>query len=79
MQIVYTAIDRSKSHDEIVHLSLSDLAHAEVTGGAARKVLLQECEGEAVNATIDGGEHEFWGQDMDGVEWRVHVQLPKVS
>lgn len=59
-QEAHAAIDRSKSHTEIVHLPWSD--------GAAR-ILEQECEGsaDANNA------HEYWGVDCDGTEWRVHL------
>jgi hypothetical protein len=65
-QIVAQAIDRSVTHGEIVFIS-EPLCLEE---------LLRECEGEVYVANIDeysSNVHEFWGIDLDGEEWRVHV------
>lgn len=72
MQVVYEAIDRSISRDEVVHISLFELARAGVGYVGACERLFEECEGE----TVANGEHEFWGVDLDRRNWRVHVQLP---
>jgi hypothetical protein len=55
------AIDRSISHDEIVHVAdLNTISHD----------LMQECED-----YTDAGEKitEYWGTDESGQDWRVHA------
>lgn len=59
-QVVSDAIDRSVSHNEIVHVDHHDAVVAE---------LERECEGSAESM----GTREFWGVDCDGRTWRVHV------
>ena len=56
------AIQRSISHNEIVHI-----AH----DSEAVEALTVRCD-DHVEANE---EHEFWGTDDDGNEWRVHVRL----
>ena len=67
-QIISAAIARSKSHTEIVSI------HADARTGefaAICEELFSECEG---SATLDdSGPSEFWGTDVDGNEWRIHV------
>lgn len=63
-QVVAVAIDRSISHDEIVH----------VDGYRMRDAIIQALHDECENATDDGqGGTEFWGTNIDGENWRVHV------
>lgn len=62
------AIERSKSHNEIVTIR-GDTAHT--------RVLRDECEDCALDdySDFDNVCHEFWGKDIDGNEWRVHVRM----
>ena len=59
---VIDAIDRSISHDEIVYLDDEP---------GLRDALLAECDD---NVESDGVA-EYWGEDDNGDEWRVHVRL----
>ena len=68
MEIVNRAIDESKSSNEIVRISRIDAGKSQEAILAA---LFAECEGD-VEAN---GEHEYWGKDIDGATWRVHVVL----
>lgn len=62
-QTVETAIDLSKSHNEIVT----------IVGGQHYAALCADLSDECEDS-VDAGERvEFWGADDDGVEWRVHV------
>jgi len=62
--VVKDAIERSVSHNEIVHLS-PDTGDIE----AICLALLVECD-DNVEAN---GVAEYWGEDEDGEPWRVHV------
>ncbi len=61
-QEVHAAIDRSKTHNEIVHLPWSE---------GAERMLASECDDEVHASTVV----EFWGADCDGNEWRVHLDV----
>ena len=65
---VAEAIDRSKSHDEIVTLECLRPAIAQ----AVLDELALECEDSCLDAAP--GLSEFWGRDVNGAEWRVHVR-----
>lgn len=57
------AIDRSKSHDEIVYCDDTVTNH---------DILLAECDGDVVA----NGVHEYWADDPgteDQMLWRVHI------
>lgn len=56
-----TAIDRSITHNEIVHVAFDDDVIADLSIA---------CEDSVGGNT----ETEFWGTDGDGDEWRVHVR-----
>lgn len=71
MQIIENAIDQSKAQDEIVTISTIDMRRAGVTLESVLSALFAECEGETKNGSI----HEHWGEDVDGNEWRVHVEV----
>lgn len=58
------AIERSVSHNDIVTVD------ADSEGNIIAE-LTPMCD-DHVEAN---GVHEFWGQDDDGNEWRVHVRL----
>src|SRR5690606_22663751 len=59
-QIVAAAIARSIAHNEIVHLD--DV-------GNIRELLFDECED-----YVEGDDEvEYWGVNLDGETWRVHV------
>lgn len=63
-QLVADAIGRSVSHTEIVH----------VDGYSMRDAIVSELGDECEGSTDDGqGGMEFWGQDLNGEAWRVHV------
>lgn len=70
-QIIETAIDRSKSHNEIVSLDALEIRRAGLSVKAVCAALFVECEGDV---EANDGVHEFWGRDVDGTEWRVHVR-----
>ena len=72
MQITHNAINRSIMQTEIAHISAVDMAQAGVDYDAVSADLYSECESH-VEAN---GTHEFWGVDVDGNEWRVHVEMP---
>ena len=59
-QEIARAIAESIAEDRIIYLDYSD---------AARDALSAECEGDAETDDV----HEFWGVDVDGNEWRVHL------
>lgn len=69
LQIIEAAIDTSKTTDSIVHISALELRQAGVSYQAAHDALFLECEGD----TESDGIEEFWGQDIDGNTWRVHL------
>ena len=72
IQVVELAIDRSKSHNEIVTIRESE---TDVSAKAIERALYEECEGDVVTKSIRGNRfREFWGRDVDGNEWRVHVE-----
>lgn len=57
----YRAIERSKRRTEIVTIPYSE---------TSAHVLLHECTG-----SVDANEtEEFWGEDIRGCEWRVHLR-----
>lgn len=56
------AIDRSISHNEIVHLAFD------------RKIILELMREAEDDERFSNTEREFWGI-VDGREWRVHVAL----
>jgi hypothetical protein len=58
----YNAIDESKHTDSIVTVDGDP---------TVLRLLTEECEDVVVNGSI----HEFWGKDIEGVEWRVHVRV----
>ena len=62
-EIIGQAIDRSVSHDEIVHVIVP--ASQRDAYEALSERLCVECEG--------CGDDEYWGRDLDGGEWRVHL------
>ena len=63
-QAVSDAIDQSVAQTEIVTIE------AVRSLDAVLEELGRECEG----SVEDGeGPYEYWGTDLDGVEWRVHV------
>ena len=70
-QLVETAIDRSKATNSIVHITRTEMLQARVSSEFISTELLVECES---NVEANGVE-EFWGQDCEGVEWRVHVAM----
>lgn len=59
-QLVSEAINYSKMRDTIVHMEFDSTAYS---------MLWEECE----DCVKGNDEHEFWGKDIDGVEWRVHM------
>jgi hypothetical protein len=64
------AIDRSISHNEIAHLDVSSVG---LLADAYEEQLARECEGSADRR--DEGVVEYWGVDLDGEEWRVHLEV----
>jgi len=74
MQFVTQAIKRSISHNEIAHIRADDAGRAGASVEAIVAELSRECKGEALNKAYFV--HEFWGVNVDGEEWRVHVALP---
>ena len=66
-QTVSEAIAHSKSHTEIARI------HADARTGEYASIceeLANESEG---SVERDKSTTEFWGVDVNGVEWRVHV------
>jgi len=60
-QILSDAIDRSKSHTEIVRVDYTE---------ALYDLAIEESEGYAEE---NNGDIDVWGQDVDGVEWRLRL------
>jgi len=72
-EYVSSAIEQSKSQNEIVHMYPLDVG---ISVENVRRDLLAECEGNVETTGSDDDEiEEFWGQDCDGVTWRVHVHF----
>ncbi len=59
------AIDRSVSHNEIVHITASEEIDAALEEACDGSVLTQNGAGLPMT--------EFWGKREDGEEWRVHT------
>lgn len=70
-QIVTSAIRESKSTTSVITIDESDAKQASTSLAAVRGELFDACDGD-----VDRGDgvHEYWGKDVDGVEWRVHVR-----
>lgn len=65
-EAVAGAIARSKSHTEIVTIE---------AGGQALDAIVRELETECEDCvTGNAGVREYWGVDIEGTEWRVHVR-----
>ena len=75
-EVIERAIRRSLATGEVVHLDHSDF-------GRRRGDALEDARGDLISECADdvdaGGTHEFWGVDVDGNEWRVHVRYAEVS
>jgi hypothetical protein len=71
MQIVEQAIESSKKRNNIAHIDAIDMRQASVSAEAVCEELFAECEDDAENGSV----REFWGEDIDGNEWRVHVEV----
>jgi hypothetical protein len=71
VQIITNAIRESVSTNSIVTIDEIDMRRAGVSVDAVRNELRAECEGDVVSRPV----HEFWGRNVDGEEWRVHVAL----
>ncbi len=78
-QLVAESIDRSKSHNEIVTIHESAIRQLGPAGGphsfeerveAVKGELFAECEDWVENGEVT----EYWGEDVDGNDWRVHVR-----
>ena len=69
LQIISNAIDRSISQNEIVTLESDEIARAGNSVEAVCSELFAECEDSTDADTVT----EYWGKDIDGNEWRVHV------
>lgn len=74
MQLVSEAIDRSISHNQIVTIDVGPsglvCAGGGVSGDAVREDLAEVCEDCAISKAVC----EYWGNDLEGNEWRVHVR-----
>lgn len=73
-QIVDQAIAQSRTQDEIVTLTRTEIRQAGVSLEAVHNELFEACEGEVLDS--DRGRHEYWGHGTDGSDdspWRVHV------
>jgi hypothetical protein len=71
MIVVENAINESKRTHSIIRITKTELQQARLTSRDVCTELLAECEGNVEANDVE----EFWGQDCDGVEWRVHVAL----
>ncbi len=71
MELVYRAIRESIQETGIVRIEQLDMLRAGVSQSAVLRALFGECEGDVEN----GSEHEYWGVDVDGNDWRVHVEV----
>jgi hypothetical protein len=65
-QDVGSAIKRSIDENRIVTITALDSAEHETLC----RILFEECEDTADNGAVT----EYWGIDLDGNEWRVHVK-----
>lgn len=61
--VAASAIERSISHNEIVHI--------EANPASEEFLALSAASDDSVDT---GGMIEFWGTDDDGNKWRVHVR-----
>lgn len=62
-QTVQTAIYRSSAHNEIVS----------IVGGRRYGSICMELADKCEDSVDVGERSEYWGQDVDGNAWRVHV------
>lgn len=72
-ETVKAAIERSKSHNEIVHLQYETLAEHD----ALRAALLDAAD----DSSVSNDELETWVEDPDDeneMVWRVHLPKPEV-
>lgn len=75
MQIVAQAISQSAAQYEIAHIRVGG-GNSPATATTVRAALAGECEGSVTHAAQDGVRvSEYWGVDIDGCEWRVHVHV----
>lgn len=66
---IQDSIQRSVSHDEIVHVSIT-LAEDEDIYTVLEGVLVDDM------VQLEHGEWDIWGSDEDaGGEWRLHIHL----
>lgn len=73
-QLVDNAIKQSRTQNEIVHLTRTEIDQAGVSLETVHRELFEACEGEVLDS--DRGRHEYWGHGPDGADdgpWRVHV------
>jgi hypothetical protein len=67
-EIIATAIERSISHDEIVHVDVeADDIYTAIEGVVVDDMI-----------QLEHGEWDVWGSDEDaGGDWRLHIYLTK--
>lgn len=76
LQIITAAIEQSKGQNEIVRIDAVEIAQAGLTVDVVCRELALECEDSTSYSIAQGGEaHEYWGSDVDGNDWRVHVEV----
>lgn len=76
LQIITAAIEQSKGQNEIVRIDAVEIAQAGLTMDAVCRELALECEDSTSYSIAQGGEaYEYWGSDVDGNDWRVHVEV----
>lgn len=73
LQIIKQAIEQSKGQNEIVHISDTEIAGA----GLRLSNVVAELEEECEDFAAAQGRYEYWGKDVDGAEWRVHVMTAR--
>ena len=77
-QIVDRAIKRSRSHNEIVTITRTEIGISGVSLESIHHELFEACEGNVlVDDRDDNRAHrQYWGHGTDGPDdmpWRVHV------
>jgi len=73
-QLIDHSINESISRGQTVWIDAVDMAQAgRLDPSVVCAALFVECEGDVAVHDAERPHHEYWGTDVDGNDWRVHV------